>query len=303
MMEYERGTTEDWETRLAEYMLGGMHGAEAAQFERELNECIAHAQLARQYTQVVGWLGTAADPAEPPTGHKERLLSRISVMAQEESGSYAAIDVGEPQQTLSLPEGRAPIEPSQSESIAARKPVDLTYEREKRRTVGAFAPLFTTVAAALLLFVGIWGWMQSRDKELLQQEVILARQSLTVPERFRVVPLAAQQVPPEFGLQDVSAVALVDTNSSEAHLFAQGLRPLSSQQVYEMWLLSPDPNVQPLAAGTFNAEDDGEARSALQVPSGRKLGDYAGVAVSVERAPGVTVSEGRVVLVGTWPVQ
>src|SRR5207253_2764377 len=87
---------EDWEAKLAEYSLGVMEPGDAAEFERQLSECRVHVALAQQYTQVISALGYAAPPAEPPSGHRARFMSRLSATAQEIPSVGAAAPISIP---------------------------------------------------------------------------------------------------------------------------------------------------------------------------------------------------------------
>src|ERR671935_1687503 len=67
-----------FEAQLTEYALGVMEPALASELERGLEECQERVLLAQQYSQVVGMLGLAANPAEPPQGHKARFMARLA---------------------------------------------------------------------------------------------------------------------------------------------------------------------------------------------------------------------------------
>jgi anti-sigma-K factor RskA len=83
----------------------------------------------------------------------------------------------------------------------------------------------------------------------------------------------------------------------DAYFYAEGLQALDAQKVYEMWLL-PKGGGDPVAAGIFNAGGGGTARHEIQAPA--EMGQYAGVAVSLENAPGGKVVGGPILLMGQY---
>src|SRR5438045_3625293 len=75
-------TPDEWEAQLIDYTLGVMEPAEAAAFEQGLEECRRHVRFAGEYEAVSGLLGAAVPAAEPPEGHKTRLMSRLQATPQ-----------------------------------------------------------------------------------------------------------------------------------------------------------------------------------------------------------------------------
>jgi anti-sigma-K factor RskA len=101
---------------------------------------------------------------------------------------------------------------------------------------------------------------------------------------------------------DASAVVFFNPETNQASLLANGLQPLPAGKVYELWLLPPGfPDVNPVAAGVFSVDGSGKAQHKADAPS--KLQEYAGVAVTLEDAPGVEVPAGPIVLVGNYDLQ
>jgi hypothetical protein len=278
-------TLEDnWESRLIEYSMGTMPHAEAQDFERQLNECRVHVKLADHYTQVVGWMGAAATPAEPPTGHKTRMMARLSATPQEQATETAAGTLSrEP-----IPLHAVGTEPnmtaySGSSGTAEPRPVTSLDEYRTKR-VGSPRALWIGSAAAVLALLVVAGWLSS----------FLGRPY--VPTGTITVAVQSQPGAPVSS----GGVLFYNPESREAHFYGNGLQALSADQVYEMWLL-PKGGGNPVPAGIFNAATSGTARHAIQAPAA--MGDYAGVAVSVEKAPGGTVVSGPIILMAQYETQ
>jgi anti-sigma-K factor RskA len=266
-MDEERTIENDWESQLNEYMLGTMEPGAAAEFEQGLVECRTHVTLAHEYSQVVGWLGVAVPPAEPPEGHKNRLLARVATTQQAETGQVPAVEI-HPAQPTSEP-------PAQ---IGGRV-TDLSAYRERRRIPG-LVPALGAIAAALVLLAGVWSW------SILQQPSLR--------------DYVAVQVKGQAPMPSAAAVALVNPNKNDVRVVASGLQPLPSGQIYELWLLPPSPGAVPVPAGTFSPDANGAASHDARAPA--NLSQFAGVAVSVEQAPGLSAGppKGPVVLVGQY---
>ncbi|MDQ3707015.1 MAG: anti-sigma factor [Chloroflexota bacterium] len=281
-------TLEDnWESRLIEYSMGTMSPSDAQEFERQLNECRVHVKLADQYTQVVGWMGAAATPADPPSGHKTRMMARLAATEQEQAPATSAATLSREPIRLhavgSEPEMTAYSGSDGSSGAAGPAPVTSLDEYRTKRASRPMA-LWIGSAAAVLALLVVAGWLTA----------FLGRPH--VPDGTLTVAVQSQPGAPE----NSGGVLFYNPDSREAHFYANGLQALSAEQVYEMWLL-PKGGGDPVPAGIFNAGTSGTARHAIQAPAA--MGDYAGVAVSVEKAPGSTVVGGPVILVGQYETQ
>src|SRR5687768_3028326 len=73
---------DDWESELADFTFRVMDAEASSHFEQQLLECREHVTLAQEYSEVAAWLALSTTPAEPPQGHKSRLMWRISSMPQ-----------------------------------------------------------------------------------------------------------------------------------------------------------------------------------------------------------------------------
>jgi anti-sigma-K factor RskA len=275
---------DNWESRLIEYSMGTMSPADAQDFERQLNECRVHVKLADKYTQVVGWMGAAATPAEPPSGHKTRMMARLSATSQEQATPIpAGTATMEP-----IPLRASGVEPTMttygaSSATKETAPVTSLDEYRTKRAAGPRA-LWIGSAAAVLALLVVAGWLSS----------FLGRPYVPAG----TIPVAVQSQP---GAPASSGgVLFYNPESREAHFYANGLQTLSADQVYEMWLL-PKGGGNPVPAGIFNTGTAGTARHDIRAPAA--MGDYAGVAVSVEEAPGSTVVGGPIILMGQYETQ
>src|SRR5205823_285819 len=82
--------------QLIDYSLGVMEPGDADGFASSLAECREHVYLARQYEQAVSWLGAAVPSAEPPEGHKNRLMSRLTSTPQSSASATSALTTAPP---------------------------------------------------------------------------------------------------------------------------------------------------------------------------------------------------------------
>ena len=274
-MSMQEASKDDWESQLTDYTFGVMDAESAARFEQGLLECREHVALAQQYSEVAAWLALAVPPAEPPGGHKTRLMSRIGSLPQAQAQDSAATASGSPAVALpTIPQ--APVREQPKERVT-----DLGAYREKRR-FPSFIPALAATAAALVLFIGLWTW-----------------QSTQQPDPFPpgTIAFAVEGQ----GQTTASAVAFVNPDSNQATLLANGLTPLPTDKVYELWLLPAATDAKPVPAGIINVGNNGQARHQVTAPS--NLRDYVGVAVTIEDAPGVQEPTDDPILVGTYDTQ
>jgi anti-sigma-K factor RskA len=308
----------DWEAQLADYALGVMEPAAAAEFERRLAECRSHVALSDQYSGVIGLLGFATGPAEPPGGHKDRFIARLGATPQE-AGAGAAVEPvlsRTPSQLVQEPLAPVPVQPVGAGVSGGTTGgvVDLAGYRERRRAQYAYP--MTAVAAMLLLFVTGWGWYQAEEQKgqveaearrqaaaaavmqtdlnRLQQEANELKWSFVVPTDTVMFPLAGHGEE-----ADAVAVGAMDPKDNKVYLVADGLGALPAGEVYEMWLIPRSPSGgKPVAAGVFKVDESGLAKHIHPAPE--PLSSFGVVAVTIEPAPGVTETRtGNVVLTGT----
>ena len=274
-MSMQETSKDDWESQLTDYTFGVMDAEAASRFEQGLLECREHVALAQEYSEVAAWLALSVPAVEPPQGHKSRLMSRIGSLPQ-------AGDTIEPTSVdYTLTSTRPLVSESQSREQPREKVVDLGSYREKRR-IPAYLPALAAAAAMLLLFIGLWAWLSPR-------------QGTEFPPGTIAFAVEGQ------GQVKASAVALVNPDTNQAALLANGLEPLPAGKVYELWLLPSAADQKPVPAGIINVRDDGSARHDVTAPS--NLRNFVGLAVTIEDAPGVQESTQDPILVGTYDAQ
>jgi anti-sigma-K factor RskA len=150
----------------------------------------------------------------------------------------------------------------------------------RARRAGRSRVLWSGAAVAALVLLVLAGWLSS----------FLGRPY--VPPGYRAI--AVQNQP---GGSASSAVLFYDPARRDAYFQADGLQALDAQKVYEMWLL-PKGGGDPVPAGIFNAGGEGRAWHEIQAPA--DMAQYAGVAVSLENAPGGKVVGGPILLMGQY---
>jgi anti-sigma-K factor RskA len=120
--------------------------------------------------------------------------------------------------------------------------------------------------------------------------------------------LVRQPAPPQIAFRvggtaeqpNASGYAIIDTTTNQAYLVADGLQPITPQQVYELWWLLPN-NGGVVSVGTFTVDASGKGSHTTPVPG--PASNYAGLDVSLERAPAPTDAPGgAVVMAGMYTV-
>ena len=280
-METPSARPDEWEEQLIHFSLGAMEPSEAAQFEAALEQCRSRALLANSYAQVIGLLGTAAATAEPPVGHRARLMDRVAATPQ-----AAAAPVVPPATPAVVPPGAAGARPTRSPR---------TFSGAWAWGAAAAAAVLVALAAWLVVALGTVS-QQAERIDQVQGSLAALQSQVNIPEGFRTIALA-----PTAEYTGVSAVVIFNPESFEAWLVADGLEPLPDDFIYELWLIRPQGQGPSEVGGVFGATQEGSA--VHRTEAGRRIADYAGFAVSIERKPGVLVREGPVVVVGRFESQ
>lgn len=288
-MDNDNPLEDNWENQLIEYTMGVMAPTETLEFERQLSECQAHVKLAGHYAQVVGWVGASVPPAEPPAGHKNRLMTRITSAPQEHTTLVSPVLTPmSPPATGAQPHNRptlaAPVAvPVQSPPREASKPAYVTdlNEYRKKRDLSRNIAMISGLAAALVMLIGAV-WLYS----LLTKPYI--------PSGYTAVLLQ-----PQNETVKGSIVAFVNPGKRDVLLLGSELEQLPATKVYELWVIPDGGTPQP--AGIFTAAETGAARHEVQVAS--NVSEYGALAVTVEDAPGSSTPSTKPILVGKTTTQ
>ncbi len=277
-------TPDEWESQLIDYTLGVLDPGETAAFETGLQECRRNVQLARDYGVVSGWMGVATPPAEPPAGHKNRLMSLIQSTPQTEAPTPIVTRSARPALTAlpSIPADQA-AQATPTTQDAQGNVTDLGAYRARRNTTGVLQALLG-VAALLIFLLGLWAWTANSDKATLQSQP-------NIPPGYSLLIL-----PPQKGYESVSAVAFYNPQKNDVVFVGKGLASPPSGKVYELWFLKGQGNPDP--AGTFLPDQTGNAEHTGFGP--QAASQYAGFAVSVEPTPGSTAPTGPIIVAGTY---
>jgi anti-sigma-K factor RskA len=273
----------EWESQLVEYSLGVMGAAEAADFERSLNECRAHVLMARQYADLSGALGLAAVPAEPPEGHRARFMAKLAATPQQEVAGLAAAPAPQIVPVPGATDAPASVGVARTNGAPAAVVTDLEAYRERRRPTGAWQ--WVAVAAALVLLVSAgYGWFTAEQ----------ARNAIQLPPNWVAFRAQGTEANPE-----AWAVAFVNPDTNQIVVLTQELAPPSQAQQYELWWLPRDGS-PPISARKFPVDEQGRER--LEVTAPQDVAAFSGVAVSLEPVPDPdpSVPSGPVVMAGTY---
>ncbi len=291
-------TPDDWESQLIDYTLGVLDPGEVAAFETGLEECRRNVQLARDYGVVSGWMGIATPPAEPPAGHKNRLMELIQSTPRAEAPTPLESQAARPSLT-------AVPSPSAEQVAGAAPPAqdvqgnvtDLGAYRARRNNTGILQALLG-VAAVLIFLLGLWAWTANSDKITAQTNLTAAQAQMTaIASRPNIPPgYAVLTLPPQKGYESVKASVIYNPQSSDVQFSANGLAQLPSGKIYELWFLKAQGNPDP--AGTFTPDQTGEA--AHSVTATQTIAKYNGFAVSLEPTPGSAAPTGPIIVAGTF---
>lgn len=220
------------------YTLGALTAEEMQQFAAHAAECTECRELVEEYQQVLNHLPLASEPVDPPSGMKERILSRVL-----ESGNAGAPAV--------RPETRLNIQPD-AERATDREPAktppaeqglpQFSIPEPKRTRFRGFLSL--GLAVAVLLLVVYTGQLRGNVAELKQQ---LA--SGTGPLQGLKVNEAVALSPAGEGITAKGTATIVaDPTGTHLVLQAEDLPELTGTEVYQVWLIKGD---APVNAGTF----------------------------------------------------
>ncbi len=281
----------DWEDNLLDYIFGAMPADDAALFERNLMACQERVALAQSYKQVIGVLGAAVPPAEPPEGHKARFMALIAATPQERPAPAEPTSAAEDaQQPMPRRQGLTVVSGARSASndgpdtihVAARTPqaapITSIGMARSGRAMERWAYAAAGLAAMLAIFFGLLALTRGND--------------INIPPGYRLQAIVPQE---EY---TASAVALFNPNTQDTTIYASGLETLPEGKVYELWLLQPEGAGNPVPAGVFRGDPAGNATH--KHVAGQPIRQYTGFAVTIEDAPGKPAPEGPIIMAGQY---
>ncbi|MEK3880705.1 anti-sigma factor [Paenibacillus sp. FSL M7-0420] len=227
------------------YTLGALTAEEMQQFAAHAAECAECRELVAEYRQVLDHLPLASVPVDPPSGMKERILSRVL-----ESGNAGAPAARPETRLLNMKpdaERGAEHEPARTPAAEQEQGMPQLSIPEPKRT-RFWGYLSLGLAVAVLLLVVYTGQLRGNVSELKEQ---LA--SGTGPLQGLKVNEAVALSPAGEGITAKGTATIVaDPAGTHLVLQAEDLPELTGTEVYQVWLIKGD---KPVNAGTFISQD------------------------------------------------
>lgn len=298
-MKYEKSTEEKQE-QAALYALGALSQHEARTFEAQLRDGDVQAETELEsFEKVVGAMGYAAEPVEPPAYVLDVLTARLKKEPQ----------MPAPLQTLQFPESRNAFAQPIAGSDAHLEPSSSTHPQNvspfpavkpaRQSSVLSFIPWALAAMFAVCAIVGVWTWRNAKlesdalknqvalvksetdklSQQLLQEndktyELARINQALRSPNS-RVIELAGQEVAPS-----ATANIFWDTSSNQ-WVVAANLPPAPEGKVYQLWFVTAEAKI---SAGLIKTDNKGHAFTVLEVP--KDLANLAAAAITLEPVGG-----------------
>jgi anti-sigma-K factor RskA len=225
---------------LAAFALNSLNREDYFAVERHLEVCPQCAAELAELMEAASFLSQGFAPVEPPTDLRARVLARLPVAPRRNYARVAMVWA----------------------AAAAIFLVLGALWSVSERLIDTRGELGTAQREIKLLHAA----MATRDLEISSQNSILAQ--LTLPEN-KIVRLA--------GTARGSA-RLVFTPGQEQGTLLANLEPLTTDKVYELWLIS---GKTPVAMGVFGST--GKSTSLLPVKA--SFAKYQVVAITIERGP------------------
>ncbi len=240
---------DELEELIPAFMLGALSADERARVEKHLAECSNLSELVVAYGRVVDLLPHAATPVEPRAELKYRVL---------------AATMSQTPRHVAVPKKRGAIAWPSFFSGFLR------------------SPALAVVAMLLIVALGVWNIAlqnQMAEQKAFEQRVLteLSRQrdflnviaySDDKPKRLQGTEAAARAAGRLYGAPNENTFALI----------LNDLPPLSSNQVYQVWLI--DAEGKRVSGGTFKVDDHG--RGWLWGRAANVLNQYRAVGITIE---------------------
>ena len=251
----------------AGFVLGALAPDEMVAVREHLATCAeAHPEF-EELGGVVPYLADSLEPVEPPAALGSRILAAITAEAAGRSVVEPAPPVATP-----VPTPAAPVERAAATATPTPAVVDLSAERARRRS-----PLVWIAGiAAVLLIVGLGAWNVALRQDLGTAQAYAAAVDEVLALAGTTGGQAAILAPDVAG--GPSGIAAVGADG-QVKLALRGLAATSGSQVYEAWVIGPDP-ATPVAIGSFTPDAQGFGTLATTTTSGA-----AGVTIALTLEP------------------
>lgn len=166
------------------------------------------------------------------------------------------------------------------------KPIEEKPKRWGLDRLWSFPVLgFAAAALTLLLLVTSNLYWANRYNDLAAQQSLLQRQlqeQATLVTFLRAGQMERRELASASGgLPESKAILMYQPDSRQGLLFAEGLPPLSADQVYQLWLVKDDNRI---SGGLFQVDSSGYGLLLIDAPLG--LGSYDRMGVTPEPAGG-----------------
>ena len=275
---------------VAAYALGALDAAERQAFEAHLATCATCQAELREMRRVVAGIGQATTPVAPPADLKARVIANAIAQEQRSAGQRSA-------------------------GLQSRESRHAEVHSRDTHDVRATSPWSSlALAASVILAIGaaIYAWSLQTQVQSLRHTVTEAsaqiatlrsdlatarRDAATLKTTIRVLS-APDMIQVNLKGQETAPNAIARGFWSRAHgivFQAEGLPGLDLTQIYQLWVIQP--GKPPSSMGTFAVDPNG--MGTLMVPASSAPEPPQTLAVTRERAGGVTSPVGPMVLMGS----
>ncbi|WP_241655928.1 anti-sigma factor [Halobacillus litoralis] len=253
--------------KVIDYFNDQLTEQEKSEFERHLESCDDCKEELAELQELTADLPFAADPVDPPSSMKDRVLG--NVFAEEQPSE-------DDQEHETTPE-----KDKDKDNVVS---VPVKNKRKRPWMVPA-------LAAALLLSVAgnIYTIIQSEN------EVAGPVDEDPGEEEPEDQVLQRVQLQSEDNSMSGTAAMLDDKEEKLLVVQAENLTPLEQNEVYQVWLLKGD---QPYPAGSFISNQNGEGAVAFPMQQLENVegGEWDAVAISKEPGPNSQTPQGEVLM-------
>ena len=225
------------------FVLGCLDNSETNQVLQHIASCNTCRKEVHQYLSIVGLIAETVPDVEPAQHVKSTIMNKINKLQTE-----TAIDEG---------------------------------NKWKRFKSNFFAPVWPTVAAALILVLGVGNLLLWNQMKQLRKDAHLEDTHFIDLEGAEGAPLAHGYI-------------YISDDGREGTLIAEELPELPKSEVYQVWLIR---NGSRTSGGIFTVSDDGYG--SLRIISSSPLNSYTSFGVSIEPTGGSNAPTGKKVLGGS----